>query len=294
MKNFSYFLLLISVAFLCNACEENGIFFPSTNSETQGKGLFTVTFDNEIFSTENVSFTSDGENIFLNAIKSETNEIFTLKVDDFDTGSFSFEGENTVGSYVKNDPVSADIWSTFNETSSRGTIEFTNIDFVNNTVSGNFNFIGKNVVTNSSKAFTNGIFTNVPIAESLITDNSFTAKVDGIFYEEESLFASIAPIGSTDVIFINANKNFNEVIGLTLQSNIVVGEYDFGSFITQTYPIAQYNFDDGIYVADGKLTITKHDTVAKLISGTFDFEASPITGGSPNFSITEGAFSVSY
>lgn len=289
MKNINYFLLIISFVFLFNSCEENGIFFPASEN-----GTFQVTFDGEIFSTENVSFTSDGDDIFINAIKPETNEIFTLKVVDFDIGSFGFEGGNVVGTYVKNDPVSADIWSTINDATSIGSIEFTKIDFINNTVSGNFNFVGKNLSDSSSKAFTTGIFTNIPISELPISADSFTAKVGGIVYEEVSLFTNLISIGSTELIQISANKSTSETIILTLQSNIAIGEYDFGSFITQTYPIGQYNINDVPYVADGKITITNHNTSTKFISGTFAFEAAPITGGTPNFSITEGEFSVSY
>ena len=291
MKNISYFLLLISLVFLFNTCEENGFFFPASEN-----GTFEVSFDGETFSTSNTSFTSDGKDIIITAIDQETNEIFTVKVDDFGIGSFSFEGGSTVGSYVKNDLVSADIWTTVNETSSRGTIEFTNIDFVNNRVSGRFNFIGRNGLTNSSKAFLDGNFKNIPKAIVPVTNNRFTAKVDGVAYEDLSPFASLSPppFGSTEVIIISANKSLTETIGLTLQSDIAVGEYDFGSFITLTYPIAQYNFALDTYFADGKITITNHDTNTKFISGTFQFNASPLTGGTPNFSITEGAFSVSY
>ena len=295
MKNIIYFIILISVAFLCNSCEENGIFFPTTSQgQGQTNSSFEVMIDGEIFSTQNVDFTSDGEDIFINASKPETNEIVTLKIDDFGIGNFSFEGASNVASYVKNNLVSADIWSTINSTFSRGNIEFTDIDFVNNTVSGTFNFIGKNLTTGSSSAFTNGVFTNIPKSNLPISDNTFTAKVDGVVYNEISLFANLVTIGSNELILINANKSLTETIGLTIQSDISVGEYNFGSFITQTYPTGQYSFNGDIYVADGKITITAHNKVAKIISGTFQFDASPITSPTPNFSITEGEFSVSY
>lgn len=291
MKNINSFLILISFVFLFNSCEENGIFFPE---KPQTTGSFQVNFDGEIFSTENVSFTSDGEDIFINAIKPETNEIFSLKVENFNIGSFSFNATNNIASYIKNDPVSADVWSTSNTTPTIGSIEFTKIDFVENAVSGNFNFIAKNGLTGSSKAFANGVFTNVPKNVLPTSNNTFTAKVDGVVYEEISLFGNLVTVGSNELIMISANKSFDEIISFSIQSDIAVGEYDFGSFITQTYPTGQYSVDSGIYVADGKITITKHDTAAKSISGTFNFQASPITGGSPNFSITEGEFNVSY
>ena len=293
MKNINYFFILVIFTFLFSACEENGIFFP-TNTTTQSKGLFEVKVNGNVFSTENVNFISDGVDLYINAIKPETNEIFTLKVDDFDIGNFSFEGVNTVASYIKNNALSADIWSTINETSSRGSIEFTNIDFVNNRVSGTFNFIGKNVSTGSSSAFTNGTFTNIPKSDLLITDDIFTAKIDGVEYVEISLFGNLVNVGSGNLIMISANKSLTETIGIRIPSNISVGEYDFGAFSSQTDPTAQYIFDGTTYVADGKIVITKHEKISKLISGTFQFNASPITTNTPNYSITEGEFSISY
>ncbi len=284
----------MSFTFLISACEENGIFFPS-KATSQSKGLFEVIIDGDVFSTENASFTSDGVDIFINAKKPETNEIFTLKVDDFTISSFSIEGENTVASYIKNNAGSDDIWTTSNETSSRGNIEFTAIDFVDNRVSGKFNFIGKNLSTGSSRAFTNGVFTNVPKSESLITDDIFTAKIDGVVYEDISLFGNLVSVGSSDLIMINANKSLTETIGITIPSTILVGEFDLGSFTSQTEPTAQYTLDGDIYVANGKIVIANHDKISKLISGTFQFEASSLTSNNtPSFSITEGEFSISY
>lgn len=292
MKNINYFLSLVSFVFLFSACQENGIFFPASSSVSQNPGFFEVTIDGEVFSTESVSFTSDGVDVYINATKQD--EIFTLKVDDFNLGSFSFEGANTVASYIKNDLVSADIWSTINQTVSRGNIAFTNIDFTDNRVSGTFSFIGNNLATGSAKAFTNGSFTNVPKSDLPISNNTFTAKVDGVVYEEISLFSNLINPGGNDLLMISANKSLTETIGITLESDIAVGTYDFGSFITQTYPTAQYTVGGATYLAEGKITITLNDTAAKLISGTFNFDASPLTSTTPNFTITEGEFSVSY
>lgn len=293
MRNIYYFLILVSFNFLVSGCEENGIFFPS-NSSSQGNGTFQVTFDGNTFSTTSADFTTDREDIVINAVNPNTNEIFTLSVKDFDINSYSFEGQNNVASYIKNDPVSADIWSTFDETTSRGNIEFTHIDFVNNTVSGTFNFIGKNLTSGSSKAFTNGSFTNIPKADLLVTNNTFAAKVNGVVYEEISLFGNLVSLGGNDLILISANKSLTETIGITLPSNISAGNYDFASFTSLTEPTAQYTVGGSTYVGDGKIVITNYDKTTKFISGTFQFEASPITSNTPNFSITEGEFNVSY
>ena len=152
MKSKNY--LSIILLFLVFACAEDGLFFPESESE----GTFQVTIDAVLFSTDDVSFTSDGVDIFINAVNSRTKESFTLKVDDFKVGDFSFEGANNIASYIINTAE----WTTFNSISSRGSIQFTEIDFVKNTVSGTFSFIGKNNDTGNAIAFSNGSFNKVP------------------------------------------------------------------------------------------------------------------------------------
>ncbi|QNM85169.1 hypothetical protein H9W90_13375 [Polaribacter pectinis] len=285
--------LSILVLFFITSCEESGINFPTDNTQQLESG-FSVNIDGVLFSTDKVDFTSDGVDIFINASKPETNEIFTLKTNNFSLGNFSFEGADNIASYVKNDPVSADVWSTINATSSKGNIEFTSIDNVNNTVSGVFNFTGKNLVNGSEKEFVSGVFTNVAKSVLPPSDNKFFAKVDGNEYKTISLFGSFVTVGKQELIMISANKSLSETIGFSINSDITVGEYDFGSFITQTYPTGQYSVGGTTYVADGKMNIKTHDTANKTISGTFAFDASPVISNTVVHKITEGEFTISY
>ena len=293
MKKTTYLFILAFIFISFSSCVENEISFSNSNN-SQSKSSFQVTIDGVLFSTESVDYTSDGVDIAINAIKQGTDEIITLKINNFGLGNFSFDGASNVASYIKNDSFSANIWSTFNATSSKGNIQFTTIDNVNNTVSGTFNFSGENLVAGSTKEFVSGSFTNIPKSVLPVSNNTFFAKLDGVEYKEISLFGSAVTIGGNDLILINANKSLSETISFSLNSDIAVGEYEFGSFITQSYPTGQYTVGGGVYVADGKITITKHDIKTKLISGTFEFDASPITTTSPNFAITEGSFSISY
>lgn len=288
MNRIKHFLLLLSLVFVTNSCEENGIFFPPS----ENSGVFEVIIDGEVFTTTEASYVYDGETIGITATKTGTNEIFTLVVEYFDLGSFSFEGINNVATYIQNDAVSANIWSTFGETASRGNIQFTSINSANNTVSGTFSFIGKNLLTDSSKAFSNGSFTNIPRTVIPVSQDSFSAKVDGVIFEDTSLFASEITLGSTQLISINANTTTSDAIGLTIPADISPGEYDLGGLTT--YPTALYNTNNGAFLGEGKLVITNHNTAIKKITGTFNFDASPLTGATPNYVITEGEFSVSY
>lgn len=289
MKNFTSLLLFFTIIFF--SCEEPGLSTPNS----QIVSGFEVSFDGKEFFTESVNFTSDGTDIFINAIKPETNEIFTIKIADFGIGTFNLEGTTNIATYIINDAVSADIWSTFDGASSGGKLVFTSIDEVNNTVSGTFNFKAENLLNGAKKEFAFGRFTNVSKSVLPVSNDHFSAKVDGQEYIDISLFGSLVSVGSNELILINANRSLTETISLSLKSDISVGEYDFGGFVTQTNPTkVNYYLDGGIYQGDGKIIITEHDTINKIISGTFEFIASPITSTTPNFNITEGEFSVSY
>lgn len=289
MKHIKVCFLFLSILFIFNSCEENGIFFPVK----ENNATFQATFDGATFVTSDVNFTVEGDDLFINALDVITNESFTLRVDNFDIGIFSFEGLNHIATYAEDASNSTDVWTTFSETSSRGTIEITNIDYVYNTISGNFNFIGRNSISGSSKAFLSGSFNEVPKGEFPIGSDGFSAKVDGIDYDDISLFGNLVTIGNNKLITIDAHKSASETISLIVPYNVTVGEYDFGSFADQTYPTAQYNVNGVTYQANGKIRIISHNITTNLITGTFDFEATEATSNN-SFIISEGQFRVSY
>lgn len=159
MKSLAYFLLIVTFFAIITSCQENGIIFPVKQNV---QGDFEVVIDGEIFLTNDVSFALTDQEITITAIKTETNETFILKVDDFRDSSISFEGDENVASYSLEDSASTNIWTTLNATASRGNIQFSEINFSKNTISGTFSFIGRNEDLSSSKAFSNGSFSNVP------------------------------------------------------------------------------------------------------------------------------------
>ena len=159
MKSFAYFLLIFTIFATITSCQENGIFIPVKQNI---EGNFEVIIDGEVFLTTDVNFTVNNQELLITASKTATNETISLKVDDFNDASFSFEGEQNVATYLISNATTTDMWTTLNATTSRGNIQFSEINFTNNTVSGTFSFIGRNENLNSSKAFGSGSFSNVP------------------------------------------------------------------------------------------------------------------------------------
>lgn len=298
MKHFRYYFLLFCLAVITNSCEEAGISFPASG-EVQS-GVFEVTFDSQIFSTSNVEYTSDNSEIIIAVNNLDTKEIFTLRVDGTSAGTYDLIGFESHASYINNsNPNASDVWSTTSSTVKAGEITISAIDDVNNTISGTFIFSGINLLTGDVKQFTKGSFTNIPKGTGTTptaSNNKFTAKVDGVLYETISVFGTATTVlGTADLILVTGNKSFTEVMTLYFDGDVVPGEYDLGSPFAQTYPSGTYALNNtNLNIGDGKVIVTIHDTATKRIAGTFEFEASPLTSSTPNYSITEGSFDVTY
>ena len=120
----------------------------------------------------------------------------------------------------------------------------------------------------------------------------FFAKVDDVEFEENLLEGVLTSLAGNDILSIVATKNNLESIGFFLPADITPGEYTFSTF---SPPSGQYNIGNTVSnVADGTITISSHDTTDKIIEGTFEFSAAPLTGGGQTYTITEGAFYIEY
>jgi len=126
---------------------------------------------------------------------------------------------------------------------------------------------------------------------------SFSAKVDGVNFNENIFAATESTAASRIAITASANSSFPS-IGISFSNTIAVGTYTFNGFS----PLGMYNTSqqtNGMYSTasgTGTLVITSHDLANDRIVGTFSFTANPAPGsGSPgSHSITEGSFSAQY
>ena len=100
-------------------------------------------------------------------------------------------------------------------------------------------------------------------------------------------------------LFIGGSNVTVHNINLILDEAMTVGTYDIiGSFGTSTQAGGQYgdltSGSDLYEATSGTLLITKHDTDAKGMTGTFSFVADQIVGGTGTVSITNGSFCINY
>ena len=181
---------------------------------------------------------------------------------------------------------------------SEATVVVTEIDTTAKTISGTFDFIlTRGAVPagqDSSISVANGAFNKLPYGEEgdLVIEPSeeyFDAKIDGVD------FLPLVIIGTptTGKLTFGVTNGSGNSISLVVPDNVTVGEYDFETF-GGTYS-ATYNEGTTVYESvDGKINITKHDTSAKYLEATFNFEAEIFVTGGSRKSITEGSIGVEY
>lgn len=120
-------------------------------------------------------------------------------------------------------------------------------------------------------------------------NTSFFAKVDGAEFDEQTIIATEA----TGILGIIASKTDGASITIQLPSDVTAATYDFTTVgYNATYK--QNGATDTTLADSGSITITSHDTAARTIVGTFNFVSTPVASTTPEHTITDGSFSVSY
>lgn len=260
-------------------------------------GIFQVDFDGQTFIADFASATINNKVINISGKRGTKGETVLLTLFETTPGTYQLGIQNNmaepnIATYIQGN---SNTWeSVTNLVDPQGEITITEIDGVNATISGTFNFTGHNP-NSSTKEFTTGFFTKIPLNRLPdIFENEFFAKVDGVEYVETSLEGTTDTI---DVIVILTRRN-DEIMGIVMDINITAGTYTFAS-TPVGLPSGSYGLSiPDFHSANGTLTITSHDVSSYIIIGTFEFTAEPATfesyTGVGTYEITEGSFSVKY
>lgn len=300
----SCFILLS--AFTCDNEPLEGDFESNNNGNNNNNNpsaVFQVDFDGQTFVADQVSATVlEGGVMNITGLRGSNQESIILTMNGTTPGTYELGVQDGVfvngGTYSEANG-SSNVWLALTDgMTAQGEIVVTEIDTENMTISGTFQFTGTNPISQESKEFMNGIFQNISFTDDLGENtggqNEFFANVDGVEFVEDAVTGNFSNLAGMTSISINATKNSLETIGITLPGDITPGTYDFQSFST---PLAQYNLSaTDIYTGDGTVTITTHDTATNKIIGTFEFTATPVTGGTGtgSYEVTEGSFDITY
>lgn len=266
-------------------------------------GSIQVDFDSQTYIADIATASVSGDIINITGLKGTNQEMVTLTVFANSLGTYNIGVANgttevNAAAYNTNSKDgSGDTWiGVTNFIDSQGEITITEIDQVNETISGTFFFTGHHTEL-EPKEFTNGVFDKVSFATQVAPssgNNEFFAKVDGVEFKEEKINAIAASGGGISNLGIVATMNNDtRVISLSLDPDVVPGEYDLKAFVA---PTGLYNKSSTEFFSSesGKVVITIHDKTNKRIVGTFYFTATSFLTPDVEHEITEGSFDVTY
>jgi len=262
------------------------------------QGNFYATIEGVQWDADSLQLIQVGNNGVIISGLSKTGIEISIALPTFKTGTYTLNASSIpFAFYVDLFGSLANVYYS-NAGSASGNVTISSIDTTNHLVSGSFQFNLVNPSDNSSKSVTSGVFAYIPYSGGTVpvtppgtAIDTLKASVDGSLFTPFQITAS-ATGGQLVVAGITSD---GASLALLMPDNITPGSYnlDFGTGIY----IGVYN-PPGTTVglvsqANGVLTIISHDTIAKRITGTFSFIASPISSGTP-VTITEGYFSISY
>jgi Family of unknown function (DUF6252) len=178
-----------------------------------------------------------------------------------------------------------------NDDGGSGSVEVTEINLKDSTISGTFKAVVTRSLDNRKKEILSGQFTKVKFTTKIPSNpnNSLTCKINGQDFKPTSVFA----IKVFDNITVSASlSNGSKGVGFSIPDSTTPGEYDLessGDFFAQYLVNQSYSTS-----TSGKLKISKHDKTNRQLEGTFNFEAIDPLGGSSKTLVTAGVFKVKY
>ena len=190
-----------------------------------------------------------------------------------------------------------------NLTSNPGTITITRFNTNTGVIEATFSFTATDPINidPTIAEITEGSFKVDYIAEPGDVTSTFTAEVDGVFYNPdllnvgESVFNGINRFTITTV-----NSDTGERMGLFFPTDIEIGTYVMDmTLINGTEIFSQYTPEFGVsstFISNpGTLTIIDYDVEARIIEGTFSYTATDQLNTDPTvYEITTGEFTLEY
>jgi len=297
MKNLLYFLssaLLVLTFTNCNNDDDG----PSQD------GTMSAEIDGQSWEAEEVAATYLQSRLVVAGRTPDGQDVvISLDMPQLEENAFELS-EETLSAIAYNESANSNSFTSNgnvfnNEVEITGQVTVTEINTDDMWVSGTFNatcYRPLSVNTPDSVVITNGQFTKVPYTDEVPTtdgDNSLTVNIDGQTWQANSVAGTLISTSGLNTLSVTATDSQGEKsVGLVMPPDVTTGTYSLAVFGDYT---AQYNPDANTFLGadSGTLTITEHNTTAKIVKGTFSFEATSLSGTGAA-SLTDGEFSATY
>ena len=139
--------------------------------------------------------------------------------------------------------------------------------------------------------FTDEVAVDTDTDGEVVIAEPFYAKVDGEEFVETVLEAYVF----NGKLYVRAYDAADNAIIIGLPEDVSETNSDFnGTEYTATFEDATTTPNTFTTADTGSVTIVTHNVDDKLIEGTFNFVSTPGASASPQYTISEGSFSVNY
>lgn len=202
-----------------------------------------------------------------------------------------FNGPTLIGIYNKGD-------GSNNQTSSPGTITFTEFGAITGKISANFSFSAVDPVNGGEPTeITEGAFNIDYIENSTSPGNEFSATIDGEEYLPTLIEFQQSPFnGFTRINVTTQNTDTNQSLTLSFDIPLEAGVYEMSPLLeTGEEKIGILNPDIGNSLLfrsnPGLLTIVSYEISSGVVEALFEFTAVDPLGNNPNqFEVSNGRF----
>lgn len=295
MQRFFKLFLFISITLI--SCGDVEPIDPAVindgNNNNNGQASLTATFNNQNFIATGFQAIKTGTTFLIQGFRSNGSN-FSFALSGTTAGTYP---ANSLTNLIYYQPAGTDFvyWGFHpnDATANTGAVVITNVDTVNKTVSGTFQFTGfwSNTDDNlPSISFTNGVFTNIPYTEDAMSDDVFTATINGQPFVTDFVVVSEIGTATESFIVVSGTDTNGRIINVNMKSTLGAGTYPITTNIGNddvqlAFQIPSQDFE--AFANSGSVTITeKTDT---RIKGTF---TGTISGGGETYQITNGSFDV--
>ena len=295
------FLAILCFSFLLYSCSEDSEVIVIEEMEemepTPSMPMMSAIIDGEPWSTDYPAAII--HNNFINiGGEATSSERIEIVFNGLTEGSYSFNPEegNVLG-YLACRGGCSTYTNTQNTISSNfGNAVITEIDRVNQTISGTFESEVHLFVIDEVKVITEGRFKNIPIIRDYSGPKAdeFYTEIGGVPFH--AVYTSAFVSSFDEALTVSADAALKgEGFEFRLPNNIEVGTYDLGAPYQSEYGV-DYNsvFGNGFFPArSGKITILEHDLTSKFLKAEFYFNTEN-HDDTEILEIREGAFQVNY
>lgn len=295
----AFALLFLAMGFIaCDTEPVDPVLLDNIGNNPGGStGTFTVNFSGETYTaTTTIAVINDGM-LVVSGLRGSQGESVSFAVPNPAVGTFS--GDDVLMYYQ---PVGTEYqYLNFGSEGSSGSVNITNIDALNQKVSGTFSFTGWWSNDEEDVApieFTAGAFTNISYTGSIpgtgggnTTDDVFTAVLDGTDYPIANIAVAVADGGLGETISINGLDASQNNVVLTIDASLTPGTYQITGNMLEDVVGARYLTvsPESMYMATTGSIVINSKTEDR-IAGTYSFSA---TNGTDVVNFT-GTYDVDY